>query len=339
MDKAIDQQPLVSVIMPVYNSAPYLREAVESILNQSYRHFEFLIFNDGSTDESGAILASYRDERIKLTDCGENKGYIHWLNEGIKNAKGVYIARMDSDDVALAGRLEKQVSYLQEHAAIGLCGCRVQPIRDGLLGKIWDYPVSDAAIRIAFLFQNPLAHPAVLIRRGLLEQYQLFYDAAYYPAEDYFMWFRLRDKTQFHNLDEVLLHYRLHDRQTSNLADHQGISGKSVQKHFVRESQLCDENVLHLFEKLIMERWKRTPDHLIAAGDLLYGMVVRNRQVRAFDDRLFTGKAGKVFWSKCYFATHKYCNGIKIFRQHPLGKLNKVPLNELFKAFLKTFLS
>ena len=97
---------MVSIIMPVYNASRFLKETIDSILNQTYTDFEFLIFNDGSTDESFSIIQHYKDPRIRLINSAENKGYLYWLNVGIQEAKGEYIARMDADDIAMPKRLE-----------------------------------------------------------------------------------------------------------------------------------------------------------------------------------------------------------------------------------------
>src|SRR5687767_15012610 len=106
---------MISVILPVYNAEKFLADAIESILNQSNATFELLIYNDGSTDNSASIIRKYNDPRIIFVDSDQNKGYLYWLNRGILESKGKYIARMDSDDIALPGRFESQVQFLEQH--------------------------------------------------------------------------------------------------------------------------------------------------------------------------------------------------------------------------------
>jgi glycosyltransferase involved in cell wall biosynthesis len=114
--------PKVTVLMSVYNGEEHLREAIDSILNQTYKNFEFLIIDDGSTDGSVNIIRSYLDPRIRLIKNKKNIGITRSLNKGLKLARGEYIARMDDDDIAFPERLEKQVRFLNEHVNVGLVG-------------------------------------------------------------------------------------------------------------------------------------------------------------------------------------------------------------------------
>ena len=116
--------PLVSVVLSVYNAEKHIVEAIESILTQSYKNFEFIIIDDGSTDGSLEIIKSYDDERIILISR-ENKGLIASLNEGIEQAKGKYIARMDADDISLSSRFEEQVTFMEMHEEVGICGTTI----------------------------------------------------------------------------------------------------------------------------------------------------------------------------------------------------------------------
>jgi len=115
-------QPQLTVLMPVYNGGPFLRSAIESILNQDFSDFDFLIIDDGSTDGSHEIAASYADPRIRLESNGRNLGLIATLNRGLDLARGTYVARMDADDIAFPDRLSKQLTFMEAHPEIGLCG-------------------------------------------------------------------------------------------------------------------------------------------------------------------------------------------------------------------------
>src|SRR5688572_768328 len=115
--------PLISVLMPVYNAGPYLKESIESVLAQTYDNFEFLIINDGSTDSSEKEILSYNDVRIHYVKCETNSGLIATLNQGLALATGKYIVRMDADDICRPQRFEKQVRFMENHPEIGICGC------------------------------------------------------------------------------------------------------------------------------------------------------------------------------------------------------------------------
>ncbi|MDB5273282.1 MAG: glycosyltransferase [Chitinophagaceae bacterium] len=206
--------PILSVIMPVYNAEKYVHEAIDGILKQSFTDFEFLIYNDCSTDSSREIILSFQDPRIQLFDSPVNTGYVKHLNDGLKQAKGKYIARMDADDVSLHQRFEKQVEFLEQHEEVGVCGSWIEFI--GYKEGIVNYPADHIdIITHFFLFGNAVAHPAAMMRRSVLESLHLSYNRSLEPAEDYDLWSRMSLVTQLHNIPEVLVQYRVHDNNES----------------------------------------------------------------------------------------------------------------------------
>ena len=207
-------QPLVSVIMPAFNTELYIREAIESILNQTYKNIEFLIYDDCSTDATVAIIESFVDPRIKLIKKQQRNGYTESLIEGIKRAQGKYIARMDSDDISVYNRLEKQVNFLEANNEYGITGSFIETIHASKPSEIWKYPEEDTDIRNYTIINSPFAHPSVVIKKEVLIQNTLTYLTDYEPCEDYKLWVELLKVTKGRNLPEVLLYYRLHDAQT-----------------------------------------------------------------------------------------------------------------------------
>lgn len=214
--------PCVSVVMPVYNGERYLKEAVESVLNQTLSDFEFIIINDGSTDNTCAILKSFTDGRGNLIDQ-EHQGLIASLNRGLAIARGEYVARMDSDDIALPDRLEKQVAFLRAHPEIGILGTACRLIDEGGLDLgVMRWPIHDLEIRWTSLLSSPFGHPTVMVRRDILMRDGLKYDEAFQRVEDYRLWTRVLSHTRGGNLDEPLLRYRVHpDRVTSKFREEQ----------------------------------------------------------------------------------------------------------------------
>lgn len=204
--------PLVSVILPVYNCEMYVRQSVESILTQSYANFELLIIDDASTDETVAIIKSYHDERIQLIEKQNNSGYINSLNYGLKIAKGKYIARMDGDDVSLPDRFAKQVAFLEADIEVILCGSWFRILGSENVAKL---PECHDDIKAHFLRGNCIAHPSVMMKKKSLDELVLVYDESREPAEDYDLWVRLALRGKLHNLQEVLLNYRIHEDQIS----------------------------------------------------------------------------------------------------------------------------
>ncbi len=207
-------QPLVSVIFPVYNSELYLKDSIESILNQSYQNFEFILINDGSTDNSEKIILSYNDKRIVFINNKSNLGLIHGLNEGIKVSKGDYIIRMDADDISLPKRIEKQINYLEENKNVGVCGCDYIIFGDKSEQEYKAFKEHDK-ILTWMLFNSSIIHPSLAIRTSVLKSLPVYYDTNYKHAEDYELWSRLIFKCNFSSVTETLFKYRSHSTQTS----------------------------------------------------------------------------------------------------------------------------
>ena len=212
MDSFVNGTPKITVIMPVYNCELYIQEAVESILNQSFTDFEFLIIDDASTDQTVSILKKYCDSRIKLIEKPLNTGYANSLNYGLKIANGEYIARMDGDDISYPQRFAKQVSFLDDNPEFVLCGTFYKIIGDDTNFNI---PENHNEIKLALLKANCIAHPTVLIRKKTLDDFSIIYDVSNETAEDYDMWVRLLQIGKLYNIQEVLLKYRIHATSVS----------------------------------------------------------------------------------------------------------------------------
>ena len=210
-------KPEVSVLMSVYNGERYVRESVESILNQTFRDFEFIIVNDGSTDGTGAILAGFKDSRIVIVDNVENRGLARSLNTAISSVRGKYLARQDADDLSLPERLEKQVCYLDKHESVGLLGTGAVCIgANGETLKVQHYVrESDPAIRWEMLFANAFVHSSVMFRLASVSDCPKVYDPGYAVSQDYDLWCRMLDRVQGANIGEPLVRIRKHPGQVS----------------------------------------------------------------------------------------------------------------------------
>lgn len=204
----------VSVVMPVYNAGPYLAEAIESILDQTYRDFVLYLINDGSTDTSLDVLNAYakKDSRVQVISR-ENRGLIATLNEGLALADTEYIARMDADDVASPGRFAKQVAYLDAHPQCVAVGSDVLLIdSDGDPLCVLDYPHTREEIERAqrkSLNVSIIAHPTVMFRATASAQIQGYHEE-FVHAEDIDFFLRLGEAGELANIPEVLLKYRQH---------------------------------------------------------------------------------------------------------------------------------
>ena len=208
--------PLITVLMPVYNTAPYLREAVDSILRQTFTDFILLAIDDGSTDGSLQILQSYSDPRLQIVRNPHNLGLVATLNRGLDMARSPFIARMDSDDISLPQRFALQVDFMRRQPEVGIVGSIYIPIINQKMKTTCTIlPQTPEDIRAACLFNYTMSHPSVMMRTTLLQQHNLRYRAEYPHAEDFDLWERAVRCFPMANLPEILLLYRRHDGQVS----------------------------------------------------------------------------------------------------------------------------
>jgi glycosyltransferase involved in cell wall biosynthesis len=202
--------------MPVFNGLPFLADAIESILSQTFQDFELVIVDDGSRDGTREILKQYagRDRRINLVLNDTNVGVAEALNTGIRICRGQYIARMDADDLALPERLQLQVEFMDRSPEIGVCGTWFTTF--GHETVTFEHPVGDDEIKVHHLLHNAaICHPTAFVRRSVLLESRIQYRPEEVPAEDLWLWIRLGFVTRFANLPRTLLLYRTHANQTS----------------------------------------------------------------------------------------------------------------------------
>lgn len=195
--------------MPVYNGLPYLRAAVQSVLNQSYRDFELIVINDGSSDGSAELLESLDDPRIRLSHQA-NRGLAATLNIGIAQARGTYIARQDQDDICLPGRFEKQVAFLDSHPSVGLLGTAAEIwVGSEKTDRTLRHAAESDALKFGLLFNNYFVHSSVMLRRTVFERVGNYSeDRGRQPPEDYELWSRVARQFDVANLPDTLLAYR-----------------------------------------------------------------------------------------------------------------------------------
>jgi glycosyltransferase involved in cell wall biosynthesis len=203
--------PNLSVVMPVFNGEKFLKPAIESILNQGYQDFEFIIIDDGSTDRTAEIIQTFKDPRINYISNDQNLGLSKSFNIGIKASTGHYIARMDADDMALPQRFEKQINFLESHPEIGIVGSAVRVIdENGFYKNKLAKPRLPIELKWQSLFSTPFFHPTIIARGNILKENP--FDETLHNSEDYELWSRLifGKDIKLANLAEPLLLYRIH---------------------------------------------------------------------------------------------------------------------------------
>lgn len=254
------KSPLVSIVMSVYNDVRYIEDSIISVLNQTYQNLELIIINDGSTDGSDEVIRKYAnlDSRIIFINNKKNIGLAQSLNLGITIAKGSYIARMDSDDICVSKRIEIQVSFLINNPEIDVCGTYVSILRDyNNYFQIIKYPLTNKEIKFQLLSNSPLAHPTILGKKNVFLTHRY---KNYSIAQDYDLWTRMSlNNIIFANIDQVLLKYRIHKKQTTFIKQSLKFSiiNDISDNYFRTFSKMEYLPKLHLHRKCISFRFAR----------------------------------------------------------------------------------
>lgn len=239
--------PKVTILMTVYNNEKYIRTAIFSILNQTFKDIELLLINDCSTDNTDKIISSFNDKRIRYYKNNKNIGISHSLNKGIALANGKYTARMDGDDICYPQRIERQVSYLDRNKDYGLVGSWYYVINEiGALRTVKRKATNDNDIRLSMLFENQFIQSSVMMRADLLKD--LMYDTGLEVCEDYDLFMRVLYRCKVANLPEELITYRWYGGNTSI------IKQKSILESFVQifSKTLDHYSINHTKEELFI---------------------------------------------------------------------------------------
>ena len=262
--------PEVSVIMSVYNGEKYLGEAIDSILNQTFTDFEFIIVDDGSIDRSADIIRSYKDSRIKLIQQ-ENRGASCGRNRGIQESKGEYIACMDADDISLPQRLEKQVDFLEKHPDIGIVGTwAIMMTEKGEDIYIAEIPQNDLELRELLAKTSPFFHSSVVFRRTLFDSCGPYpEDFKRASVEDWILWHQFATGTKLANIGEPLFRYRIRLTGAINRTKNEVKKLRTIVYRYLKNGRISPEDVS--FMKLLQSRGsnkKREADYWLKCGDM-----------------------------------------------------------------------
>ena len=244
--------PKVTVLMSVYNGESYLGASIDSILNQTFKDFEFIIINDGSTDMTKEILESYTDPRISIINNDKNIGLTRSLNMGLELAGSEYIARMDADDVSLPERLEKQVKFLENNPTVILLGNWIEIIDDnGNVRSITRYPTDHCFIAWVLLFKTCLAHPTVMYRRKEVLTIGAYNRELKY-TQDYDLWVRLSKAGKIRQIPEVLLKVRKSKGSIEDRFQEQQVEiARDIAFHYAKSiiNEIDNDIFLYFFKK------------------------------------------------------------------------------------------
>jgi len=203
--------PKITVLMAVYNGEKYLKKAIDSILNQTFKNFEFLIINDGSTDNTVKILQNYKDPRIKIVTNKKNLGLVKSLNKGLDIARGEYIARMDADDISLPNRLRTQLDFMKKNKKYVVVGSSVEVIDEkGNIITTWRREGDPLLLKWKLIVSPSIMHSTAFFKKNIIIK-EGKYNIEFKDAEDFELWSRLSDKYLLSNIEKPLVQYRIHD--------------------------------------------------------------------------------------------------------------------------------
>ncbi|MEH7180547.1 glycosyltransferase family 2 protein [Neobacillus vireti] len=294
--------PLVSVIMPVYNGESYLKDAINSILNQSFQDLELLIIDDCSSDRSVDIINSYDDPRVKHLGNKENMGQSKSRNLAISKARGRYIALMDADDISLHNRIESQVKYLEKNKDISILGTNIKFIGSREIENKHVYERHEE-IACKFLFGSPLVHPSVMIRKSDIDRHNLKYDEQFLYAQDYNLWVSAWEKgLKFSCTNEILLHYRVHDKQVSikNFSKQSYYANEIRKKIFSKLRLNLTEEEMKLFNLICLNGLTEySVDDLILFEKILLNIINSNKKVSVLNQDILELICVDYFKSAC----------------------------------------
>lgn len=301
--------PLVTVLMPVYNAEKYLNEAIDSILNQTLTDFQLLIINDGSTDSSAKLIASYSDKRIRTVHNEQNLGLIATLNKGIDLVDTKYMARMDADDVSMPERLRTQLDFMETHSEIGACGTWFDHLRaDGSVKTGGRYHAHHDEIRLRQLYLMHFIHGTAMIRMELLKQRQLKFDPNFPHAEDYDLFDRLGNVSKLANIQRSLYQIRVHPESVSRLyAEVQKKNSDRVKARIFENLGLeVGLSELDLFASFMYQNYHELKgEKTVRLMDLIDRMIAADRQSSYFKKAFLRKELALRFLHMCHgLASH-----------------------------------
>ena len=325
------KDPLVTVLMPVYNAERFLSLAIESIMQQTYQNFEFLIFDDGSTDQSLPIIQRYENKNIKIFHTDKNYGIAHQLNRGIDLAKGKYIAIMHADDISLPERFERQVAYLETNEDVVVVASMVKLIdeKERYICPFYDDAFMHEELKIKALFTCPIIHSSAMARTSIMRAYK--YNTKFGSlVEDYELYTRILQTNKIVNFSSPLLLYRSHNKSTTSLYKKAIIS--KLKEIFTEHlgtllQRPASKNEIQVHSLLCAAFYYGIPfnkQKVISCNEWAKALKIFNDKNNRYDKKIFNRQLAKI-WLQ-YF-----------MNKAPSGKLNTLICIDFYTLHFNTF--
>jgi glycosyltransferase involved in cell wall biosynthesis len=332
----------VTVLMPVYNAEHFLNKAIDSILNQTFTDFEFIIINDGSTDRSEEIIKSYSNPRIRYYKNASNLKLIATLNKGFDLANGKYIARMDADDISLPTRLKLQYELMENDDTVGLCGTWFDTFNRDKIVNTSRYGPDHATICFKHLYQIHLSHGTCMFRTSVLKQHSLYFNPDFSHAEDYELWSRISMVTKLANVQQVLYKVRQHENEVSHrYSDIQKANSYRVKtKLFAAMGIPVTHQELDLLRDIAYQNYEHSDAWLLQSKTLLEKLLSAKNYDMFFSKAFYENKVAEFWLNVNYNMTaHKGVNAYNHYHASPISTLKPLGLSTkakfIFKGLLK----
>lgn len=301
--------PAITVLMSAYNVEKYIREAMDSILNQTFRDFEFIIVDDASTDGTLAIIESYKDDRIRIIKNETNIKLAASLNKGLRITRGKYIARMDADDISHLERFQKLYDFMERNPQIDICGTHMKLF--GSEDAVWGGRSDDKEIKAGLIWGSTVEHASVLMRSETILKNNLFYDETFPVGQDWKYWYDAKNHANFSSLEEVLYYYRRGEQNMTVKFGHQSKDRYSHMHRLMLEDLGLSpsERELKLHQFIIgLFSISPSPDAVKEARAWFRKLIGRNNTVKQYDPATFERIANE-HWTRLFYLIAPFGSG------------------------------
>lgn len=332
----LTNQPLVSVLMPVYNAEAYIAASLQSLLEQEYSRLEIMLVDDASTDQSVDIVQSFNDPRIRIVKNTENIGLAASLNKAIGLSTGFFLARMDADDIAHPERISRQVQFMLNHPEVDVLGTSMQYF--GASKFLNHFPITHEACKSYLLLNVCFGHPTVMFRRTVFDSPENLYNPAYRQySEEYDLWCRLADRFRFHNLNDVLLYYRTYPPLIKSEAEQKRMMNSAVIRKKFLSAHLGEVSAADWDTHCtaVFLRKVSTKEEIQKIDRWFQMLLARNAQVKAFNQEILRTQLAERFFEACYANARLRMFTMALFYTSAWSKSFKPGLKRTTKFILK----
>ena len=326
--------PLVTILMPAYNCEKFIDQSIIAILNQTFKDFEFIIINDGSSDSTNEIIKKYDDKRIRFYENKVNSGIVKTLNWGLELSKGKYIVRTDADDIARTDLVSSLLEFMETHQDYIVCGGYMKLINSE---KIFSYPNDNDFLRVHTLTFCPFSHSTVILKKSILAEKNIKYEETFKDGEDHALWAALLPFGKFYNLNKITLDYRESSTQVTATNVYSKNRIETREKIFsfqAKEYFELNNDQAYLYVKLIDQRKVISLEELNKVGQLIITILNYNKKKKLFKHAILK----KLFFIKwhwlCFHSYHLGKNVGKIYLKYILLSKNLTRIKSLATHFL-----